>query len=169
MVTRSTFNSWLELKTGKPESENVSKMLFSLCSVFIKVAKKILRSPTPAFLEHWERNYSFLYSYPYLFLPPKSSLLLLCSISVVLKADNSHHLPNREAGNQESFGVSSVGQCRRMEGSLSFSSCFRLNCSSWCNLTKLLKMMQCLKHPLKISQWPQDITSYRLNISIVMR
>lgn len=26
MVTRSTFNSWLELKTGKPESENVSKM-----------------------------------------------------------------------------------------------------------------------------------------------
>lgn len=52
MVTRSTFNSWLELKTGKPESENVSKMLFSLCSIFIKVAKKIPGSPTPAFLEH---------------------------------------------------------------------------------------------------------------------
>lgn len=52
MVTHSTFNSRLELKTGKPESENVSKMSFSLCSIFVRVAKKIPRFPTPAFLEH---------------------------------------------------------------------------------------------------------------------
>lgn len=40
MVTGSTFDSWLELKTGKPDSENISKTSLFLCSVFIKVAEK---------------------------------------------------------------------------------------------------------------------------------
>lgn len=127
--------AWTENRKAR-KWECFQNVVFSLQCIYKSCKKKkILRSPTPAFLEHWERNYSFLCSYPYFFLPPKSSLLLLCSISVILKADNSHHLPNREAGNQESFGVSSVGQCRRMEGSLSFSSCFWLNCSRWCNVS----------------------------------
>lgn len=40
MVTGSTFDSWLELKTGKPDSENISKTSLFLCSVFIKVAEE---------------------------------------------------------------------------------------------------------------------------------
>lgn len=49
MVTGLTFDSWLELKTGKPESENVSKMSLSLCSIFIKVTKKYQDLPHQCF------------------------------------------------------------------------------------------------------------------------
>lgn len=53
MVTSSTFDLWLELKTEKPKSANVSKMTLFLCSMLIKVAKKCKNLPQQHF---WRRE-----------------------------------------------------------------------------------------------------------------
>lgn len=84
MDTSSTFDSWLELKTGKPESENVSKMLLSLCSIFIKVANKYQDLPH---LHFWSTGkgaslFSTAISTP---LPPQKAAY--CSYAVQVQCD----------------------------------------------------------------------------------
>lgn len=84
MVTSSAFNLWLELKTGKQESENISKKLLSLCSIFIKVAKKYQDLPHQLCWST-EKGISLFSTASSTSLPPKKETY--CSYAVQVQCD----------------------------------------------------------------------------------
>lgn len=171
MVTGLTFNSWLNWKQESQKVKKFQNFAFSLQYIY-RHCKEIPRSPTPAVLEHWERSSTATSTSipststppshpPFHPPPPQLSADLQYKHNVILEAirnnkkclgsaGRSPHLPNREAGEQQGFGVSEIGQCREIWEPPSFLSSLWLNCSS--SDEHLVLCDNILPHPTRMAQ-----------------
>lgn len=140
--------AWTETRKAR-KWECFQNAAFSLQYIY-KSCKEIARSPTPAYLEHRESaSESLFLTATFTPLAPQNAAYCRYAVTSAVRSWRLSeirrnvlevHLPNREAGKQQFFGVSKVDQCKAMGTLLPFSISFWPNCSSSEHLRHLLKI-----------------------------